>query len=359
MNSILMISQDVSSIKKFERILDQFQDCQLSCVSTFEQGLKSLAAEKSQLVIVDYDLHNDDTGLHFLQRTKMLWEDTVRILLLNRNKKFAPEEIINSAEIYRIIYKKWNEDVIKKIIESAIILHTTTNELKKLISLAKSQNVELVALSKLYEEKIVPQTDALVKANEELSSTLFSTVKALIHAVEAKDIVTRGHSDRVAGMCVAYGIKMELPLDEIDGLYMAATLHDVGKIGISEAILTKPDKLTPKEYAIIKEHPVIGYNILNPIPFKYNVAQVALQHHEHFNGKGYPYGISGYDICLGARILNIADTYDAMTCTRPYRKALSKETALQELQHLAGQQFDPDIVSVFVEFLTNENNFVL
>lgn len=183
---------------------------------------------------------------------------------------------------------------------------------------------------------------------EEQQSTYLSTVQALVSAVEASDPYTRGHSERVTRIALALGRSMELPGEVLKRLEHASVLHDIGKIGIDVALLHKKDKLTSTDVQTLQQHPLIGVRILEPIVFLKGVREIIGQHHERFDGAGYPYALAGEAILIEARIMAVADTYDAMTSDRPYRKALSHETAIQEILDHAGSQFDPQVAHAFV-----------
>jgi putative nucleotidyltransferase with HDIG domain len=178
---------------------------------------------------------------------------------------------------------------------------------------------------------------------EGLRESYFRTVQALVAAVEAKDPYTRWHSTNVAKYAVAIARDLGLSPSQLEEIHIAAILHDVGKIGISERIISKPDHLSPEEYALMKDHPAHGIRILEPIGFASNIVTAIYQHHERYDGKGYPRGLAGGEIGLPARILAVADTIDAMVSERPYRGSISTERVLQELEGESGLQFDPEI----------------
>lgn len=177
-----------------------------------------------------------------------------------------------------------------------------------------------------------------------------ATVQALAAAIDAKDHYTKGHSDRVAEYAAAIAREMRLPEDKVEAIHFGALLHDVGKIGVGEAILNKPDKLTNEEFTSIKDHPVIGATILQPITFIKNVPTFVRHHHERYNGKGYPDGLSGEQIPLESRIIAVADVYDAMTTDRPYRKAFSHQEAADYIRQQAGVEFDPHVAEAFYRY---------
>jgi len=186
---------------------------------------------------------------------------------------------------------------------------------------------------------------------ELLERTHFETVMAFSEALEARDQYTAGHSRRVMEYSQDIGQRMKLDRQDIEQLKKSALLHDIGKIGIPDIVLHKQTKLTDEEYAIIKSHAEIGATILKYIKSFKNLVPAVYHHHERFDGKGYPQGIKGEAIPLHARIIAIADTFDAMTSNRAYRKALSFKTALSALEQNKNMQFDPCIADVFIEIL--------
>ena len=186
---------------------------------------------------------------------------------------------------------------------------------------------------------------------EGLRDSYFRTVQALVAAVEAKDPYTRWHSTNVAKYAVAIGRDLGLSPSQLEELHIAAILHDVGKIGISERIISKPDRLSREEYDVMKDHPAHGIRILEPIGFAPAIISAIYQHHERFDGKGYPRGLAGESISLSARVLAVADSIDAMVSERPYRGTISTEKVLQELEKEQGRQFDPSIAGIAVRLI--------
>lgn len=193
---------------------------------------------------------------------------------------------------------------------------------------------------------------------EELRSNYFSTIEALATAIEAKDPYTHGHSARVAEYAMATAQKLEMSESEIEMMQAAAYLHDVGKIGIPEPILSKPGKLTDSEFEIIKTHPEISARILSPVNFDQTVVLAVKFHHERIDGHGYPKKMKGEAIPLSARILAVADSFDAMTSARPYRPAIGYEDAKAELLRCAGTQFDHRIVDAFLETMAGREELI-
>ena len=181
-----------------------------------------------------------------------------------------------------------------------------------------------------------------------LQKSYLETVLVLANTVDAKDAYTANHAQHVAKMALVIGAEMGMTDHELDGLRYGAILHDIGKIGVPDAILQKPSQLNPTEWAQMRQHPMIAARILAPIPYLASAAQIALHHHEHYNGKGYPDGLAGEAIPLGARILTVVDSYSAITDRRVYKEARSHAEALSELRKHAGTQFDSRVVDVFI-----------
>lgn len=177
------------------------------------------------------------------------------------------------------------------------------------------------------------------------------TIEALADIIDQRDAYTAQHSSRVAKYCEAIANKLILSPGDYETLVTAAKVHDLGKISIPDAILLKEGPLTPEERQVINTHALCGYEVLNNLRFYKAGARIVSCHHERYDGKGYPEGLKGEEIPLGARIMAVADSYDAMTSDRPYRKALDMEIAIQELIKHSGTQFDPEIVRVFIETL--------
>jgi len=198
------------------------------------------------------------------------------------------------------------------------------------------------------ETMVEDRTNQLREANEELRRLFMGSIKALAQALEAKDEYTQGHSERVAEVAVGIAHYLSLAENEINDMWLAGFLHDIGKIGIQETVLNKPGKLSASEWDLIQQHPVLAERILCPIEELSEVIKVVRHHHERFDGSGYPDGLEGSEIPLGARILSVADAYDALTSKRSYRDALSHEDAVGVLEDAAGTQFDPVIVRAFL-----------
>ncbi|HKX83305.1 MAG TPA: HD-GYP domain-containing protein, partial [Pyrinomonadaceae bacterium] len=186
------------------------------------------------------------------------------------------------------------------------------------------------------------------KAAQENRELFVGTVKALAAAIDGKDKYTRGHSERVARISVAIGRQLALPEDELETLRISALLHDVGKIAIDDNILKKPAALTNEEFAIMKTHPQKGYKIMSQIPAMKDFLPGMYMHHEMVNGMGYPQGLKDEEIPLQAKIVSVADTFDAMTIDRPYQKGMLLPDALKRIQELVGTRYDVKVVDALI-----------
>jgi HD-GYP domain-containing protein (c-di-GMP phosphodiesterase class II) len=190
----------------------------------------------------------------------------------------------------------------------------------------------------------------------QLEESYLHTVLALANAVDAKDNYTSGHAQRLAGLALGLGREMGMTEHELEGLRYGAILHDIGKIGVPDAVLQKPAALNPAEWALMRQHPTIGARILAPVPHLANAAQIVRHHHERYDGKGYPAGLAGEAIPLGARILTVVDSYSAIRDRRVYKEARSHAEAVAELRKHTGTQFDPRVVELFLATHTALDN---
>ncbi|MGL5257571.1 MAG: HD domain-containing phosphohydrolase [Proteocatella sp.] len=240
------------------------------------------------------------------------------------------------------------------------------NDIKIECARRKHNSIELsmsmgFAIMESFEQDI---DDALKAAEEKVykhklleQKSIFSgAINSLQESLEAKSFETKAHTSRMTKLVRKLGKNMNLGSSELDELEIATRLHDIGKIGIREEILLKPEKLTKEEYDIIKTHTEKGYRIVMASSGLESVAKTVLTHHERWDGEGYPLGLKKQEIPLTARIISVVDAFDAMTNNRIYRNALSKQGALDEIERLRGKQFDPEIAGIFLEMMENELN---
>jgi len=194
------------------------------------------------------------------------------------------------------------------------------------------------------------------RLNEANRRNFYQTIRALAQALEMRDSYTRGHSERVRTYSLRIAAGLEMSPTDLECLEQAALLHDIGKIGVRDSVLLKKGRLDLEERAAIERHPVIGDSILHPVGFLREALEAVLHHHEHWDGTGYPDGLAGVRIPLVARVIAVADAYDAMTSDRPYRAALTHEEAAREVERGAGRQFDPTVVRAFLRAFPGERS---
>lgn len=297
------------------------------------EAIERVKTEHFDLMLLDFimtPVHGDQVVEEIRKFNKDLY-----ILLLTGHKDLAPPlDTIKRLDIQGYCEKSDKMDQLLLLVESGI--------------------------------KAVAQMNLIRQINEELKDTYdkleqayMESIETLRFTVEAKDPYTRGHSDRVSEYSVLIGKKLGLSNKDLETLKIGGLFHDIGKIGISDSILLKNGKLTDKEYDEIKSHPIIGKNILSNAAIFQDIIPIVLYHHERYDGKGYPYGLADKDIPLLARIVAVADAFDAMTSRRSYRNELDIEFVKEELKSKMGTQFDPVVATTFLDVLNNEYRTIL
>jgi len=243
--------------------------------------------------------------------------------------------------------------------EAASLLKVTTQTIKNYIYSGKLKaiktpgghhrirRVDLEGIGFISEEEMTPVSltpEDMLSSYETIVKTLVSTIEAFTKALDTRDVISAGHSSRVDNISSSIGKSMGLSNNELQELKLAALLHDVGKVGISESILGKPGQLTDQEFFLVKQHPEIGEKIVSGIEQLRSVASTVRHHHERFDGRGYPDGIAGSEIELCSRIIAVVETYDFMRSDLSFRKAASVDDTLNEIKSASGTQFDPEVV---------------
>ncbi len=223
------------------------------------------------------------------------------------------------------------------------------SEVKLFEALAKEIGFGMRSIDR--QQRLDDQIHEKQVAQESLASALMATIEAMGKTMEWRDPYTSGHQKRVALLSKALAQKLGWERDQVQALYMAALVHDIGKVAVPSEILTKPAHLTALEMQLVQGHVESGYQILKDIPFPWLIAEMVHQHHERLDGSGYPRGLKGNEICLEAKILGVADTLESMSTHRPYRAALGLQAAINELQTQSGIKFDAEIVKVAVDLM--------
>lgn len=286
------------------------------------EAIEALKKEHYDLLILDFlmtPIHGDKVVEEIRKFNTSLY-----ILLLTGHKDLAPPlETIKRLDIQGYCEKSDKFDQILLLVESG--------------------------LKSVSQMRIIEDINTKLEiANSQLKEAYYGTIEALRLAVDAKDSYTKNHSDRVSYYSCLIGKQLGLNETDLDILKQGALFHDIGKIGIPDSILRKPEKLTDDEYDDIKTHPSIGAKILAPAKIFSDLIPIVLNHHERYDGKGYPIGLSGEDIPLMARIVCVADSFDAMTSDRSYRPRFKVLDALEEIEKCKGTQFDPYVVDAFM-----------
>lgn len=334
---ILVVDDEESIRNVLHRVL-KGEGYDVRTASTGDEALARLAEEPADLVLSDIRMPGMD-GMALLSRLAENGHDLSVIMVTSvQDVETAIKAMRLGAVDY--IVKPFNLDEIDIAVERAI-------EVLRLRRENASYQREL-------EDKVLLRTAELREALARLDVTYGSTLEALVNALDAREHETQSHSQRVR----AYTLRLAAPFPMSDPLRISlghgALLHDIGKIGVSDAILLKPAKLTPEEWVEMRKHPQIGFDILSGIDFLRPAAEIVLAHQERFDGTGYPRGLAGDNIPLGARIFPVVDTLDAMTSDRPYRKALPYERAFEEIRTYSGRQFDHEVVEAFFSIPSGE-----
>ncbi|HKS28081.1 MAG TPA: HD domain-containing phosphohydrolase [Pyrinomonadaceae bacterium] len=296
-----------------------------------EEALTMLGAREFDLVISDI-MMSGMSGLEMVPKVLALSPDAVVVMISGVQTIESAIKAIR-AGAFDYIMKPFDLRQVEAAVARALEHH------------------ELRAAKRRYEnhleELVRERTEQLDEALASVEDAYRATLKALAHALETRDAETHGHSERVVTFSLRLGRELELGPEQMRSLEFGSLLHDIGKIGVPDAILRKPAKLTDEEWVKMRQHPLHGQAILRGIEFLEGAARVVAQHHEKWDGSGYPLGLQGEEIDLNARIFAVADAFDAMTSDRVYRKGKPYEVAAEELALHAGKQFDPKVVAAF------------
>src|ERR1700674_555719 len=304
-------------------------------------GLKALAilgaGEEFELMLSDLMMADLD-GIGLLERTKEGYPDMPVVMVTAvHDISVALAAIRNGA--YDYLLKPFEREQLLATVRRAL-------ENRRLKMDNRRYQTELESL-------VDARTQQLQIAMADLERSYGMTLEALGGALDLKDAETEGHSRRVTAFTIAIARAMGLPREQINTIARGAFLHDIGKLAIPDAILRKPGKLDPDEVTIMREHAYRGYQMLKKIPFLAEAAEIVYSHQEKYDGTGYPRGLKGKEIPLGARLFSVADTLDAMTSDRPYRAAQTLTAARPEIELFSGRQFDPEVVKMFLSMPEN------
>lgn len=328
---ILAVDDEVHALKFFERTFRK--DFNVITTADPKEALDIIEEKGDDIAAVLCDqMMPKIKGLEVLKHSKLHSPNSIRIMITGFVDTNVLMDCINEAEAYCYILKPYEPSELMAVVNQALLLRERTLE-----------NVDIV---------------------KQLKKLLFGTIGAICEALEEKDTYTIGHSRRVTQYSLMLANELNLSPLYIQKLQLAGLLHDIGKIGTPESILNKSGRLTDDEFDEIKRHPDRGADIIKNLKQLGEVIEWVRSHHERYDGRGYPNRLAGDEIPLGAAILGVADTYDAMTSDRSYRKGLPHEVALGEIKKCSGSQFNPIIADAFVriekefeEFVKHKNNY--
>jgi putative nucleotidyltransferase with HDIG domain len=326
---ILIVDDEVEITEILADLLGEDYECLKA--GSAEDALARLRESEFQLVISDITMPGM-SGLEMIPHVKKLSPETVVVMISGMQ---TVESAIGALRLgaFDYLMKPFDLRQVEAVVKRALEHH------------------DLVLAKQRYEnhlEELVEQRTAeLDRALNSLEGAYRSTLKALTAALETRDSETHGHSERVVTYSLRLGREYGLSSAELKSLEFGSLLHDIGKIGVPDSILRKPAKLTEEEWVRMREHPLHGQQILRGIEFLQGAARVVAQHHEKWDGTGYPLGLRGEEIDINARIFAVADAFDAITSDRVYRRGKPYEAASQELDDWAGRQFDPKVVEAF------------
>ena len=350
----LILNLDFEQIKLLTRLFAEH--LQFHVKSHFKSSILSRISNDTMGIVIEGSTRETVVSFlkNFLEKTEVMdWELRKEQIKIKVNacliSRFKAENCGSEDVIYQM------ESLFEQIKEDDILVE----ELKEVGGAEKKARylniMDFIAYD--WEERNRDLEEGLkeiLETNRRLNQLNWGTLEALARAIDAKSKWTAGHSERVTKLAIGIGRALGLTQEELDNLHRAGLLHDIGKIGIPAEVIDKPGGLTDEEDKIIREHPIIGNRILEPIEAYREILPMIRQHHEWFNGEGYPDGIAGEDITIGARILAVADIYDALSSKRPYRPAMDSNQALHIVKENAGSHLDPVVVDGLIKFLEKD-----
>lgn len=344
MKERILIIEDDESFRRVLTLILKKEGYLVIGAKDAHQAIETAKESFFELVIADVRLPGGMDGIEAVAKIKGIRPEakSLAIIITGYADEQAPVRALRLG-VDDYIYKPFEREQFLHSVEQNLRIYRLGKEKEKHNEVIEIMNKEL-------EEKVEQRTKDLRNLYEELQVTYLRTIKALAQAIDARDHYTHSHSVDVTKYAVMIAQKIKLSAKEIDEIKQACGLHDLGKIGIHDYILTKPGKLTSQEWEEVRLHSLKGAEILEPLTFLKGAIKLIQQHHERYDGKGYPYGLKGETIHLGARIMAVADAFDAMISERPYReKPLTKQEATEEIKKNSGTQFDPQVVQAFLK----------
>jgi response regulator RpfG family c-di-GMP phosphodiesterase len=328
-----LIVDDDDSVRDVISVLLTEEGYNCVVASGAEMALDIASEAETPLVISDMKMPGKD-GLWLLENLRERYPDTSVIMLTGYGDTESAVDCLRRGAVDYLLKPPKLTDLIRAI-ERALA--------KRRIEMARKR------YQKKLERKVRDRTAELRSALRNIANTYQNTLLALVAALDAREHETSDHSQRVVSYTAAIAQRMSIGGKELEEIGRGALLHDIGKIGVPDAVLLKPGKLTPDEWLEMRKHPDIGFQMIQTIPFLDTPAQIVLSHQERWDGAGYPRNLQKNEIHIGARIFAVADTLDAMTSDRPYRKGTTFANAIQEIKRCSNTQFDPEVVRAFLD----------
>jgi putative nucleotidyltransferase with HDIG domain len=329
----ILVVDDENHVRSMIGLALERQGYHVQLASSGRQAIELLEESTFDLVLTDIVMQ-DGNGIFLLDRIRGKVPNLPVVMV----------SAVHDISVAIDAMRRGAYDYLLKPFEREHLVSTVVRALEYRQALEDSQNYQ-----QNLEQVVRARTEMLRQAMEDLEHSYDITLEALGDALDLKDSETEGHSKRVTAYTIALARAMGISPAEIKIIARGAFLHDIGKMAIPDEILRKPAALSPEEQEIMREHCARGFNILRKIPFLSEAAEIVFAHQEHYDGGGYPNRLKGGEIPIGARIFAVADTLDAITSDRPYRKASSFDTARQEILRCSGTQFDPSVVEVFLK----------
>ncbi len=353
-HSILFIDDEANILNAIKRLL-RHEPWGIHCVTRAQEAFALLKQIPIQVVVTDQRMP-EMAGIDFLSSLREQRPEIVRMMMTGFSETPVAIDAINRGEVFRFITKPWNDEEFKATLRQAFDHFDLRSEIKRLGQIARDQNRKLQDMNRSLESKVRDRTKHLTEQHQELRTAFVQIIGTLAEAIDAKDPFTQGHSERVAVYAAKLGRELGMPRHEIERVYISALLHDIGKIGIPEAIAAKPESLDEAEYELMKRHPEIGAKILEAVPFLADIVPCVRHHHEWFDGadRGYPARFRGDRIPFPSRVILVADAVEAMSSDRSYRSALGLNAVMRELHQFSGSQFDPNCAAAMVRLLERE-----
>ncbi len=343
---ILLISDSNTINKSIVDILSA-RDYAVTVANDAQSGINGLE-NSLDLVVLKYGLIGCDTG----ELVKQIYsrDNFVTMLLLVEDRELRQAREAAANFVFDCVVLPVEAEKFTCMVRTAIQIHSLNVQHRKVTLSLQEKNASLQKQNNLLARRLEEYTRNLQNLYDSLRSTYMRTIRALAQAIDARDHYTHSHSQNVTSYAMMIAEELGLSAKDKETIRQACELHDIGKIGIDDRILTKPGPLNEEEWEIIKGHSIKGAQILEPLAFLGAVITIVRQHHERYDGKGYPDGLKGQEISLGARIVNLADSYDSMISSRSYRQTpFTKEEAREEIKKNSGLQFDPEIVGAFLK----------